>query len=58
MHIDLSIDEILAELDELGRAKWQAAQATAANKKLIARIAELEAAAQPAGDDAAAGQPE
>lgn len=47
MHIDLSIDEILAELDELGRAKWQAAQLAAANRKLLARVAELEAQTAP-----------
>ncbi len=48
--MELSLDEILAELDELGRAKFEAAQLMAANKKLVARIADLEQQLQPAGD--------
>lgn len=50
MNIDLSIDEIVSELlsDELGRVKWQAAQLAAANKRLVARIQELEATQEDA----------
>ncbi len=53
--MELSLDEILAELDELGRAKFEAAQLMAANKKLVAYIADLEQGIRqlPGGDPAA-----
>ncbi len=51
MHnVELSLPEILAEMDELGRAKFDAAQVMAANKKLVTRIADLEQQLQDSGD--------
>ncbi|TAK32323.1 MAG: hypothetical protein EPO40_03070 [Myxococcaceae bacterium] len=47
--VGVSLDEVHAEMDELGRAKWGEAQARALSRKLAtqlqaahARIAELE----------------
>ena len=40
--MELTFAEIMAELNELGRALFDAAQAKAANRKLVDRIAELE----------------
>ena len=39
---EISVGEVLAELDELGRAKFDAALEKARNRKLQARIDELE----------------
>ncbi len=53
--MELSLPEILAEMDELGRAKFEAAQLMAANKTLVAYIADLEQGTRqlPGGDPAA-----
>lgn len=40
--LQVSLDEILAEMDELGRAKFESAHARAVLKKSQARVAELE----------------
>jgi len=43
---EISVDEILAEMDELGRAKFDVALGRARLKKALARIAELQAAVE------------
>lgn len=40
--MEISVDEVLAQLDELGRAKFDTALEKAKNRKLQARIDELE----------------
>jgi hypothetical protein len=40
--MEISVDEVLAQLDELGRAKFDAALEKAKNRKLQARIDDLE----------------
>jgi ABC-type hemin transport system substrate-binding protein len=42
VNVSLDVNEIIAELDELGRAKWQAAHAQAINKKLLTRLTAAE----------------
>ncbi len=40
--VDISLDEVVAEMDPLGRALYQKAEALAANKKLFAHIGKLQ----------------
>ncbi len=40
--VDISLEEVVAELDPLGRALYQKAEALAANKKLFAHIGKLQ----------------
>ena len=40
--MEISVDEVVAHLDELGRAKFDLAVEKAKNRKLTARINELE----------------
>jgi len=48
--MEISVDEVLAELDELGRAKFDAALEKARNRKLQARVDELERQQSSEGD--------
>ncbi len=40
--VDISLEEVVAEMDPLGRALYQKAEALAANKKLFAHIGKLQ----------------
>lgn len=42
-NVSVTFDEIIAELDHMGRALLKAAEMTAVNRKLVERVAELEA---------------
>ena len=47
--MEIGVNDVLAELDELGRAKFDAALEKARNRKLQARIDELERQQSPEG---------
>lgn len=40
--INVDVNEVIAEMDELGRAKFDAAHQRVLNKHLVRRVAELE----------------
>lgn len=50
----IALDEVLAEMDDLGRAKWDAAFARVENRKLRAELARLTNGRQAAPPDPAA----
>lgn len=52
--VDLEVKDILAELTPRGRREWDAAQQLAINRKLVARISELQNKLSPAAKPSAA----